>query len=87
MLTPTRASSDMNSGAGLMKRGLSVPVGTILTINSFPDKTRLKYILAQDVISEGKARSSDGEVATREREKNRQVRGELHVDRGFGALV
>lgn len=77
----------MNSGAGLMKRGLSVPVWTILTINSFPDKTRLKYILAQDVISEGKARSSDGEVATREREKNRQVRGELHVDRGFGALV
>lgn len=41
-----------------MKQGLSAPVQTVtaLTINSFPDKTKLKYIPMQDVISKVKSK-------------------------------
>lgn len=45
VLSPGRASSDMTSGAGLVKQGLSGPV--------------LKYISAQDVIKKGKARGEE----------------------------
>lgn len=75
--------------AGLLKQGLSVPVWTVLTINSFSDKIKLQYtpvysIHREDVISEEKTRSGGGGwgKATGKREK---WTGERWAEYGWGS--
>lgn len=86
LLPPTRASSDTASGAGLRHQGLSAALwsGPALTINSFPQKVRLKQIPEQDVIRQGQASSSDREGDKGKREK---APGEREAGRWSGQAL